>query len=335
MYSPLLSPFPSSWYCVAFTDELPAGAVLSRRVTGREIVLFRTASGALSALDAHCPHLGAHLGHGGKVEGECIRCPFHGFELDGDGVCVATGYGTKAPPTARTRSWPVIERGGVVLVFHGGEPSWDVPDVDTEGWTRLRRASLPLRSHVQEIAENSADLGHFTWIHGYESVRVLRPLSTEGPYLNTRYGIRRGRRAFGVRAGIEAEFDIHQHGLGYARVEVEVPALGVRTRQYVLARPLDEDEVELTLAMSVQRIEEPKRIHPLLSLLPRGWLTERIADGAFQEFLADVRQDEPIWQHKQYVARPALAQGDGPVAQYRKWARQFSADTAATAEGGG
>ena len=45
-------------------------------------------------VDAYCAHLGAHLGVGGKVEGECIRCPFHGWRYDGEsGKCTEIPYG--------------------------------------------------------------------------------------------------------------------------------------------------------------------------------------------------------------------------------------------------
>jgi hypothetical protein len=44
---------------------------------------------------------------------------------------------------------------------------------------------------------------------------------------------------------------------------------------------------------------------------------------AFAALANDVEQDFVIWKHKQYVARPALAQGDGPIARYRRWAEQF------------
>lgn len=334
MYSLQLAAYPSSWYCVAFSDELAPGSVLTRRVAGQEVVLFRGESGLLGAVDAHCPHLGAHFAHGGRVEGEKLRCPFHGFCFDRNGACVETGYGTRPPPRARLGTWPVLERHGIVFVhFHpeGRPPHWEIPDVDTSGWTPIRRHSMRLRSHVQEIAENSVDIGHFTWIHGYENVSPLAPLSTDGPYLRARYAIRRTRKTFGLRQGVEAQFEIHQHGLGYARVEVEIPSLGIRTRQFVLARPLSEDEIELTIGMSVLRVAQPARIHPLLALAPRRWLTERIAAAAFKEFVSDVAQDLPIWNNKVYVSPPALAQGDGPVGLYRKWARQFSQPPAALA----
>ena len=66
--------FPESWYHLAMSSELPPGGVLTRRVCGREVVAFRTVTGSLGVLDAHCPHLGAHLGHGGRVVGEALRC---------------------------------------------------------------------------------------------------------------------------------------------------------------------------------------------------------------------------------------------------------------------
>ena len=76
-------------YLCEEADSLPPGGVLSLRYFGRELVLFRTESGEPRVLDAFCPHLGAHLGHGGKVQGESIRCPFHGWCFDGRGACTA------------------------------------------------------------------------------------------------------------------------------------------------------------------------------------------------------------------------------------------------------
>jgi Rieske [2Fe-2S] domain len=61
-YSPQLPPFPSSWYCVGWSDELPPGAVRTQRIAGQQIVLFRTRAGQAAAVEAHCSHMGAHLG---------------------------------------------------------------------------------------------------------------------------------------------------------------------------------------------------------------------------------------------------------------------------------
>jgi hypothetical protein len=69
-------PYPQGWYAVGFDSELSPGRVQVRRFMGRDIVLFRTGSGRPYAAEAHCPDMGAHLGHGGTVVGENLRCPF-------------------------------------------------------------------------------------------------------------------------------------------------------------------------------------------------------------------------------------------------------------------
>lgn len=332
MYSPHLHPYPTGWYKVAYSDELTPGKVITVPFCGQEVVLFRTTQGTAAAFDPYCTHLGAHFGHGGVVVGETLQCPFHGFCFDAQGTCVKTGYGTKAPPKAKVRTFPIHETHGIVFVWHddqGRAPDWTIPDAPTDGWTAIRRRVIRMRSHVQEIAENSVDIGHLTWIHKYDNVRVVNELKTEGAFLNAKYGMTRPRKVFGKNGGIDTEFEIFQYGLGYARVEVDVVSLGIRTRQFVLCRPVNENEVELSIGMSIKRIDNPARINPLLALVPRGWLTERIADASIKEFAADVMQDFPIWNHKQYITPPALAQGDGPVGAYRRWARQFYPEQAA------
>ena len=116
-----LPPYPSGWYVLAFTAQVRRGRVLSRTAFGRELVLWRTASGRVAVADAYCPHLGAHLGHVGTVRGDHLRCAFHSFCFDADGRCTATGYGSKPPPTATLTTWPVREANGMVLVYHGSE----------------------------------------------------------------------------------------------------------------------------------------------------------------------------------------------------------------------
>ena len=63
--------------CVQGKLRLTWGAVFNRR--------FRTEAGEVAVLDAFCPHMGAHLGHGGKVEGGGLVCPFHAWKFDGAG----------------------------------------------------------------------------------------------------------------------------------------------------------------------------------------------------------------------------------------------------------
>jgi len=321
-------PYPTGWYAVAFADELPRAGVLARPFMAGEIILYRTEGGAVCAVDPYCPHLGAHLGHGGRVEGESLRCPFHGFCFDRSGACVSTPYG-KRPPKARLGTHHVREQSGLVLVFHDAEgraPQWEVPPVDMAGWTPLRRRTWTLPGHPQETTENSVDVGHLAVVHGYRAVTELGPLQTSGPYLTVRYAF--DRRTLGALPRARVEITIHAHGLGYSLVETEVPSLGAQMRHFVLVTPTGERQVTMRIALALR----PAPGNVWAGRLLRGLTARALAEVSMAEFAADTRQDFEIWSHKRYVSPPVLAEGDGPIGAYRRWARQFypGADMPAT-----
>ena len=332
-----LHPYPDGWFAVGFVSELPRGGVLTRSFMGRQIVVFRTQSGRAVAADAVCPHLGAHMGHGGVVTGEALRCPFHHFCFDGEGRCVSTPY-RKRLPQARVRTWPLREHHGILLVHHdhaGRSPAWEVPTFASDGWTPLRHESLRARAHPQETSENGVDLGHFAAVHKYEDVALLG-CDIDGPVMRTRYVFHRRADFLGLGARrLRVEFEAHLHGLGYSRVEAHVPALGLRTRQFVLATPVDGASIELRLALSLKAVERPTRLHWLLAPVPAALLTRLISWSTFRAYVGDVRQDLPLWEHKQYLHRPRLADGDGPIGRYRRWARQFYPDASPRSQASG
>lgn len=289
---------------------------------GRDHVVFRGASGQPAMLAAHCPHMGAHLGIGGRVDGDAIRCPMHGFSFDSRGTCVATGYGTKPPPTCTARSTPLVEQGGIVLAYHddrGAPPSWQPPAPDLAGFTPMRTHVLRgVATHPQETSENSVDLGHFAVVHRYRQVEITAPVRVDGPYLTIRYRMQRRALLPGTRP-VVAEFTVHVHGLGYSLVEVDVPSHGLRSVHYVLSTPTDSEHVDLRLASCVRAVGGAVR------LLPRPLLHWIVGSLVQRGYLADVRQDLAIWENKAYVAPPRLAEGDGPIGRYRTWTKQFYA----------
>lgn len=70
---------------------------------GEQVAVFRGTEGKAYVVDAYCPHLGANLAVGGRVVGQSIECPFHGWQFRGeDGKCVRIPYaekGEKPRPT--------------------------------------------------------------------------------------------------------------------------------------------------------------------------------------------------------------------------------------------
>jgi nitrite reductase/ring-hydroxylating ferredoxin subunit len=320
----LLPRFPNGWYALCLARDLQPGEIKTLQFAGEDIVLFRTRSGEVSALEAYCPHLGAHIGYGGRVEGEYVRCPFHGFEYNVRGECTSTPYGTRIPPKARARTFPAVERNGLIVAYFDGDgnpPAWDIPALNWEGWSSLITQDWAFRGHPQETTENSVDIGHFTEIHGYTGVGMLKELRAEGPYLTTRYKMTRAEGLFG--RPVSTEFEIHVHGLGYSLVEVHVLGYEIFSRLFVLSTPTDGENIHLRIALSLLEDTHPGKIHPLLGLAPRGFLNKIIARETLKGFAHDVQQDFVIWQNKRYVQPPILAEGDGPVGKYRQWARQF------------
>ena len=133
-------------------------------------------------LEAHCPHLGAHLGYGGTVKGDRIACPFHGWEFSGDGFCRDVPYAKKMPPKIEGKqalySYPTIERNQAVWVWYHPEriePTFDVvalEEYSSDEWSEPRIFEWTINSAIQETAENAADAAHFTYVHSAKDVPV-------------------------------------------------------------------------------------------------------------------------------------------------------------------
>ena len=77
-----------AWYAIALAREVPRRRPLAVRRLGRDLALFRDASGRIAALAATCPHRGADLGQG-RVRAGTLECPYHGFRFAADGRCTA------------------------------------------------------------------------------------------------------------------------------------------------------------------------------------------------------------------------------------------------------
>jgi nitrite reductase/ring-hydroxylating ferredoxin subunit len=114
------------WQPVALAEELAGPRpVKPARLLGEDFVLFRDEAGRLGLLDRHCPHRGADLAYGRREDGG-LRCAFHGWLFDVGGACLETPAepeGSVLRTRVRQRSYPVIERSGIVWAYLGaGEP---------------------------------------------------------------------------------------------------------------------------------------------------------------------------------------------------------------------
>jgi phenylpropionate dioxygenase-like ring-hydroxylating dioxygenase large terminal subunit len=316
-------PYPDGWFAVAFAHELPAGRVLRRRFMDEDVVVYRTRSGVVRVVEPYCPHLGAHLGHGGWVEGEEIVCPFHHFAFDPSGTCVRTSYGTR-PPAVRLAQREVREVNGAILVWHhagGAAPSWEVPTQPTDGFPAPFRHVTTIVDHPQDIVENAVDIGHIGPVHGYRNARVRRQFEAQGPSFTVAAA---GDRIFPLAGPVEIVFDIVVHGLGHLWVDATIPRLRAAAAFQAMATLRDPTRVEVRFSVALRVGTDPASPHAKL-LLSR-LLTTTLGPA----FRRDLGRDFPIWEHRVYAEHPRLAKGDGPIPTYRRWAEQFYSQSATT-----
>ncbi len=315
-----MTPYPDGWFRVAFSGDVARGDVRPLRYFGRDLVLFRTADGGARVLDAHCPHLGAHLGHGGRVDGCAIRCPFHGWLIDGEGRCIDVPHARKIPPHAEIRAWPVREVNGMIMVYHhsGGEkPAWDFPELPefaSRAWLPFRTAKRwRIRTHIQDVGENGIDTAHMPYVHRKQTQAIRSErLETDGPVLVHRmahqYRLFPLVRWLGGEVG--GPLEITYYGLGCAVNRAQVDAKLQLAYLFIFTiTPIDDLHVEVVGTYSMKKIA-----HPLGS-----WLLSR---KARTEGRRTIDEDMPIFENN-HRPDPALSEHDGPVMQYRRWARQF------------
>jgi phenylpropionate dioxygenase-like ring-hydroxylating dioxygenase large terminal subunit len=307
-------PVPFGWFAVAWSFELSSGEVRSVRAFDRDLVLWRTSGGHARLHDAYCPHLGAHLGHGGRVDGDEMVCPFHGWQFDGDGRNTCIPYSERTNGRARLRSYAVVERNGMVMAWYHPddvEPLWQIPEVPefADGQSEFAAPTtrfFEIATAWQEMAENGVDAAHFRYVHGTADVPVLERYEPDGHQSHMR------SKQFFVtpRGTVEGRIDSDAHGPGFSVVKfsgiIDTVLLGCAT-------PIDRDHCEMRFTFTVRAFADERA-------------TRSVGEAAINEISRQLLEDRPIWENKVYIDRPALADTDGPFMQFRQWAAQFYID---------
>lgn len=318
--APNALPYPNGWFSVAFSDQVARGKVFCSRLMSEDVVLYRTRGGTLRAVRPYCPHLGAHLGFGGHVDGEYLVCPFHNFAYDTDGTCVRTGHG--AAPKASLTQLNSCERDGIIWVWHhsgGQEPIWTLPEHDATDWPRRSWKTLRFTGYAQDVTENGFDLRHLLYLHGYEVTGAAGPLRFSGPTCERTVLL---RKKFPGLGWLEFENHLTTWGLGYNRADVRVPRFHACLCLWAAPTPIGPRAVEVRFSAGARVPEQPLS-NPVLRTVAHA--ASILATPVVSRITATdvVRNDFPIWTTKTYIDRPRLSQGDDHLGPYRKWAEQF------------
>jgi 3-ketosteroid 9alpha-monooxygenase subunit A len=301
--------FPRGWFQVGYSSELKPGEVVPLHYFGEELVLFRTERGRAQVFGAFCAHLGAHLGYGGTVRGDCLRCPFHAWEYDESGQCVAIPYSERIPSRASVPAWVTEERSGLIMVWHdpyGAPPLWpppELPEFDSPDWSDYLCFQRIVKTSIGEVVENIFDLAHGQFVHENDG-------GNSAPQVTYSFEDHAAHIVFDIDLPLVGGRTHHEVSLRELGFNVN-RATGFGSKAFMVAyTPIDAGTLDVHFSMLTPNHSESD---------PSGELSKRSAAATVALF----DQDVPIWEHKRFLERPLLAIGDGPIGRYRKWAKQF------------
>ncbi len=159
----------NTWYVAAWDHEVAAGAVIGRVIAGEPVALYRLADGTPAALADRCPHRHAPLS-AGRVEGEGLRCLYHGLRFGRDGTCLAVPGSDTIPPNSTARAFPLVERHSWLWIWLGDPALADpalIPiafGLGNPDWV-MRDGVLDYAADYQLINDNLTDLSHLDFTH--------------------------------------------------------------------------------------------------------------------------------------------------------------------------
>ena len=324
-----ISSFPEGWYFVASRKEILKKKLIEKTWMGEKIVAWCDDKERICVADAFCPHLGANLGPelGGVVRDGCLVCPFHGFQFDVSGKCVSTPF-APPPKTARLKLFETRDINGIIFAWWGIDgrpPQWSLPeDPEVEGkWSELAFQTIRFPGHPQETTENSVDLAHLRYVHGYDNVYRIEPLIIDGTYLRSSFNFVRIQDVAGIKIKFDVSAKANIYGFGFSNVMIHEKSIDMHINFYVLATPVDGKEIDMVLASQVKQIRKPKRMIAGLGFLPLNLRTSLMNRFILLMQRKDVMDDVHIWKNKRYVSQPRLCKSDGEIGRYRRYCKQF------------
>jgi 3-ketosteroid 9alpha-monooxygenase subunit A len=302
--------YASGWYQVGWSGEFAVGDVRPLRYFGTELVCYRNESGELKISDASCLHFGAHLGHGGTVEGDCLVCPFHGWKWDGEGKNVDIPYSAPERMKLKIRQWHVREVDGLALLWFGAsgeDPTWEPPrilpaesDADADYW-----AVYPDTCHVwpdlrfppQVATENSGDAAHFHYVHGAASVPEVEEWAFDEHWFRTSFEATFGGHAATTWATPE----------GPVKGRIVTTCLGMG----LAAGHIESFDDVYTLA-STTPVDEHTSDHRATVWVPKvrgdgSKLDASVRDRWARQQITQHSVDFPVWENMTYIAKPPFA----------------------------
>ncbi len=155
------------WYVVLESKEVKGGKLLGVKRLNKSLVFYREEDGSVVCMEDKCSHRGVKLSIG-KLEGNCVTCPFHGFEFNSSGECItipANGKSSKVSSRFNVRTYPTYERNGFIFVYNG-ESTETIPEYFSGlGDVKYSTTYNEWKTHYSRAVENQLDVVHLPFVH--------------------------------------------------------------------------------------------------------------------------------------------------------------------------
>ena len=313
--------FPDGWFSLCSSDQIQPGQVIEVDAFEQKYAVYRGEDGQVGVMDAYCPHLNANLAYG-KVKGNNLECPFHGWQFNKQGKCAHIPYSDRLPHYEPGQLF-FKETWGMILLWRhsaGEPPSWETEGLITELDTYKfhTKSSELLRIHLQDFAENGADYAHFNFVHNLITIPFANRFINVLHKVNLGFG--EGDMSHTAMFSDQADLiwkhnsQLIPHAGGHATVTFYGPGFLVfrfttRIGKMLLIKtftPLGPLKVRME-----DHVYAPKYTFPLSIKYLMG--------EAGAQFIDDIN----IWERKNFAIKPLLVKGDGPIMKMRAWYSQF------------
>lgn len=291
---------------------------------GRRMVAYRGVDdGQIHILDAYCPHMGADMSRG-KVEGDSLRCPFHGWRWDGNGVCDEIPYADKIPTKAVIGAYPTTEENGLVFIWNDpeGNPPIEaqypkkMDDYFSGEWTDWNLTVVPIESNCRELVDNMADMAHFGPVH-YSTVESFKNIQDGHTYTQFMTGGHDILVEEGDNEGFTSVAVYEGPAYMHTTMTGSMDGQEMVTHLLVAHVPVHTEKFDIRLGVMLKK-------NPNLSEKQNQALVDEYTQMSIDSFIQDV----DIWNNKVRVDNPLMCDGDGPLHMLRKWYSQFYMDAA-------
>jgi phenylpropionate dioxygenase-like ring-hydroxylating dioxygenase large terminal subunit len=182
------------WYVIGTPGDFIANKPKKVTVWSKNYVVWKNMDGKYNCLDDVCSHKGASLS-GGKVKHNCVICPYHGYEFNGNGTLVKVpGLNFHSSPIYDVSKYSIVEKNGWVYLNtmekNFSNPEMKINIFEEEEFSKnfsVVHLNMDFNCYSRILSENSLDVMHIGFVHTFGNKEHPAPTYENPPKLVSPY----------------------------------------------------------------------------------------------------------------------------------------------------